>query len=170
VNVLLEAFRIVRREVSDARLLIVGDGPKRGWIEGFAQGAGLQDAITLTGWVDHRALPGLVARMDVATAPYPEAETSYFSPLKLYEYLAVGRPVVASRIGQAAEVIRDGVNGVLTRPGDPVALARALLALRAEPERALRLGRAAAVEGARHCWTRNARAVVDITKSLGRAA
>ncbi|MFQ5565298.1 MAG: glycosyltransferase family 4 protein [Paracoccaceae bacterium] len=170
IDILLEAFRQVRRQAPDAHLLIVGDGPKRGWAEGFAQGAQLDDAITMTGWIDHAALPGLIARMDVATAPYPPSQNSYFSPLKLYEYLAVGRPIVASAIGQTAEVIADGVNGILAPPGDADALAGALLALRADRDRAARLGRAAAVEGARHSWTRNARAVTDLAARLGRAA
>ena len=124
----------------------------------------------MTGWVDHSALPGLIARMDVATAPYPPSENSYFSPLKLYEYLAVGRPIVASAIGQTADVIKDGINGILTPPGDAAALAEALLALRANPARAAALGRAAALEGARHSWTRNARAVTKLAATLRRAA
>lgn len=170
IDVLLEAFRLAREEAPEAHLLIVGDGPKHGWVEGFTHGARIADATTMTGWVDHAALPGLIARMDVATAPYPASENSYFSPLKLYEYLAVGRPVVASALGQAAEVIRDGVNGLLTPPGDPRALADALLALRADPERAARLARAAAEEGARHSWVRNARAVVDLAARVRQTA
>lgn len=170
IDVLFEAFRLVRARAPEAHLLIVGDGPKRGWAEGFAQGALMDGAVTMTGWVDHDALPGLIARMDVATAPYPPSENSYFSPLKLYEYLAVGRPVVASAIGQTADVIADGVNGLLTPPGDAAALAEALLALRADPARAARLGRAAAAEGARHSWTRNARAVIDLAANLREAA
>ena len=170
IDVLLEAFRLVRKRVPEAHLLIVGDGPKHGWAKGFARGARLEDAVTMTGWVDHADLPGLIARMDVATAPYPPSENSYFSPLKLYEYLAVGRPVVASAIGQVAEVIRDGVNGVLTPPGDSGALAEAVEALRADPDRAARLASAAALEGARHSWLRNARAVVDLAARVRQAA
>lgn len=170
IDVLLEAFRLVHEKVPEAHLLIVGDGPKHGWAKGFARGARLEQAITMAGWVDHAGLPSLIARMDVATAPYPLSENSYFSPLKLYEYLAVGRPVVASAIGQAAEVIEDGVNGVLTPPGDAGALAEALLALRADPDRAARLAAAAAAEGARHSWIRNARAVVDLAARVRQAA
>jgi len=170
IDVLLEAFRLVRQQAANAHLLVVGDGPKRGWAEGFAKGARLEDAITMTGWVDHTALPSLIARMDVATAPYPPSENSYFSPLKLYEYLAVGRPIVASAIGQTADVVKNGINGLLTPPGDAVALADALLALRADPVRAARLARAAAIEGARHSWTRNARAVAELAARLRRAA
>ena len=74
VDVLLEAFRRFRASEPRARLLICGDGPKRGWIEGFVAGADLGDAVILTGWVDHARLPSLIARMDVATAPYPASD------------------------------------------------------------------------------------------------
>ena len=170
IDILLEAFRLVHEKLPEAHLLMVGDGPKHGWAKGFVQGAGLMDAVTLTGWVDHDALPGLIARMDAATAPYPPSDNCYFSPLKLYEYLAVGRPVVASAIGQSAEVIRDGVNGLLTPPGDAAALAEALLGLRADRARAARIADAAAAEGRRHSWSRNARAVVDLATRLRQAA
>ncbi len=81
-------------------MLIVGDGPMRGWIEGFLTGTRLAERAVLTGWVPHDVLPGLVARMDIATAPYPQLNDFYFSPLKLFEYMSAGRAIVASRIGQ----------------------------------------------------------------------
>jgi glycosyltransferase involved in cell wall biosynthesis len=81
--------------------------------------------------------------MDVAVAPYPPQAEFYFSPLKVYEYMAAGLPVVASRIGQIEEAIRDGVDGVLCPPGDPEAFAAALLRLADDPLLRARLGRAA---------------------------
>lgn len=161
VDTLLAAFRTLRKNVSNAHLLIAGDGPKRGWIEGFVAGADLQDAVTLTGWLDHDALPPLIARMDVATAPYPAAEDHYFSPLKLYEYLAVGRPVVASDIGQTAGLLTGSDAACLLPPGDAHALSRCLADLAHDPERRAHMAAASAVEGRRHDWTDNARAVLQ---------
>lgn len=166
VDVLLSAFRHLKLRLPEAHLLIVGDGPKRGWIEGFVQGAGLMESVTLTGWQPHDALPGLLARMDVATAPYPQSDNHYFSPLKLFEYMASGRPIVASRIGQTADVIRHGQNGLLVPPGDPDALVEALLALRIDPELARRLADAAAEESKKHDWKRNAQAVLDAVSAV----
>lgn len=170
VDVLMTAFRDLKSRMPEAHLLIVGDGPKRGWIEGFVQGAKLTDSVTITGWQPHEALPGLIARMDVATAPYPQSEQHYFSPLKLFEYMAVGRPIVASRIGQTTEVVVDGRNGLLVPPGDAQALAEAVAALRAQPETARRLAAAAAEEGRKHSWRRNARAVLDAVRALRKVA
>ena len=164
LDTLLPAFRAFRDHVPSAHLLVVGEGPRKPWVEGYAAGAGLEDAITLTGWVGHDDLPGLIARMDVATAPYPAAEGHYFSPLKLYEYLALGRPIVASRIGQTAQVLDGTDTAMLVPPGDPVALTEALLRLANDRALAARLARNSAIEGRRHDWTDNARAVVDLAR------
>jgi len=170
VDVLLDAFREVHATIREARLLLVGDGPERRWIDGYLTGAGLGQVALCTGWVDHRQLPGLLAAMSVATAPYPPSDDFYFSPLKLFEYLAVGLPVVASRIGQVAETIEHGASGLLVAPGDSRALARALMCVHAEPWLKARLARSAAAEGARHSWTGNAEAIVELARRIRRAA
>lgn len=170
VDTLLQAFSTFRESEPRAHLLICGDGPKRGWIDGFVAGAGLSDAVTMAGWVDHAALPGLIARMDVATAPYPAAEDHYFSPLKLYEYLAMGRPVLASDIGQTAELLSGSEAAQLLPPGDVGALTDALHALCADPARRAAMSAASAAEGARHDWTRNAAQVVEIAQNKRAAA
>ncbi len=170
IDHLLEGFRIVRESLPNAHLLIVGDGPQRGWIEGFVRGARLRDAVTMTGWLPHEALPAAIAAMDVAVAPYPSLDQFYFSPLKLFEYLAMGRPVVASGIGQIAEVIAGGENGLLVPPGDPARLANAIVNLHGDRALAGRLAAAAAEEGARHDWLRNARMVLALGNTFRKAA
>lgn len=170
VDTLMKSFRQLHETEPNARLLVVGDGPKRGWIAGFAEGAGISNSLSMTGWVGHDKLPQLVASMDVATAPYPAAEDSYFSPLKLYEYLALGRPIVASDIGQTGALIRHGQSGLLVPPGDHQALAAGLLELYRDKNLARKLSRNAAEEGERHSWIRNAKAVLALSKASRRAA
>jgi glycosyltransferase involved in cell wall biosynthesis len=159
---LLRAFRLVLREHAAARLLIVGDGPMRAWIEDQAGRLSLDDRIHVTGWVPYRDLPRLLNRMDVAVAPYPAFDDFYFSPLKLFEYLAAGRAIVASSVGQVAEIIADGVNGLLAGPGNPQHLAHCLC--RALDDRSLRkrLGRAARTTAKRYSWASNARKIVEL--------
>ena len=92
-------------------------------------------------------------RMDVACAPYPARGSGYFSPLKVYEYLAAGLPVVASAVGQLPAALDGGRLGRLVRPGDAGALAAALAELRADAGRRAELraaGRRAVLE--RHTW------------------
>jgi len=146
----------------DAHLLIVGDGPDRAALTDRAEAAGLSDRLTVTGWVPHARLPGLIARMDVAAAPYPASARHYFSPLKLYEYLALGRPVVASDIGQTAALLAPTGAGALVPPGDVAALADALHRIATDPQHRAGLTKRAADLGRRHDWTSNAARVIDL--------
>ncbi|SEF17498.1 glycosyltransferase family 4 protein [Jiangella alba] len=160
VGVLAHAFALLRHECPEARLLVVGDGPGAPGLRASLEASGCAGSAELTGAVPPSAIPALLRTMDVATAPYPADAGAYFSPLKVYEYLATGLPVIASRTGQLPKVVRDGVDGVLVPPGDPAALARELIRLRRDPGRRRRLGRAARAGVERHhTW----RAVVTRT-------
>jgi len=130
VELLVEAFARVRQSVPQARLLLVGDGPTRPAVEAMIEKLGLAHAVTITGFVPQVRVPKLLAAMDVAVIPYPQLpQELWFSPLKLYEYMAAGKAIVASRDGQVAQVIQDGYNGVLVEPGNVQELAMAITAL-----------------------------------------
>ncbi|MFK5635281.1 glycosyltransferase family 4 protein [Ornithinimicrobium sp. LYQ103] len=140
------------------RLRLVGDGPVRTDVEQQAARHGLD--VEMVGAVAPQDIPAALQGASIAVAPYPASQDHYFSPLKVYEYGAAALPVVASRIGQLPQVVEDGRTGVLVPPSDPVALARAIDALAADPERARRLGRAARERmEAHHTWA----AVLDAT-------
>jgi glycosyltransferase involved in cell wall biosynthesis len=143
LSTLIEAFQLLQCDDPQARLLIVGDGPERSSIEEQLIAANLHSRVRLTGAVDPSDVPGLVASMDVAVAPYPFMRHFYFSPLKVYEYMAAGRPIVASRIGQLNDLIDHEVTGLLCDPGSAVDLARALNRLRIDPALRQRVGMAA---------------------------
>lgn len=140
------------------RLVIAGAGPQEESLRTLAGdlfGEG-HLAVEFTGAIAPEEIPLLLRSFDVAVAPYPPASEAdqYFSPLKVYEYLAAGLPVVASAVGQIPAVIADGQTGVLVPPGDVAALAAALLALEADPAQRARLGAAARDSAvAHHDWT-----------------
>jgi glycosyltransferase involved in cell wall biosynthesis len=160
---LVEAFALLHRGAPNARLLIVGDGPERPRLEADLAALGLLHVIHFTGAVAPIAVPGLLASMDVAVAPYSKPRGFYFSPLKVYEYMAAGLPVVASRIGQLAELLRDEDNGLLCPPGDEAALAAALERLRRDRALRERLGRAArATVINAHTWSAVARRILGL--------
>ena len=124
VDVLIEAFARVAQP--NWRLLIVGDGPCRADLEAQVHSLPNPERIYFTGAVPHDRIPGYLAAMDIAVAPYRTVEDFYFSPLKLFEYFAMGKAVIASDIGQISQVIRHGENGLLTEPGNANSLAEAL--------------------------------------------
>lgn len=163
LDVLAEAFARLHERAPGSRLLIVGDGPLRARLTADLDARGLAAAATLTGAVDTARVPALLGAIDVAVAPYPSREGFYFSPLKVYEYMAAGLPIVASAVGQVAEVISDGRNGLLCPPGDAVALARALDRLRLDGALRSRLGRAARASAVRkHTWAAAAGRILEL--------
>jgi glycosyltransferase involved in cell wall biosynthesis len=112
-------------------------------------------------------VPELLAGMDAAVAPYPNLKPFYFSPLKVYEYMAAGLPVVASRIGQLDGLIQDRVNGLLCPPEDAAALAAALDELGNDPRLRQRLGEAARATVVReHSWEAVARRLLRLAGVL----
>jgi glycosyltransferase involved in cell wall biosynthesis len=143
LSILVEAARLARDACADIRLLIVGDGPEREALDAELTAAGLADVTELTGAVESPEIPSLIARMDVAVAPYPDLRDFYFSPLKIMEYMAAGCAVIASRIGDVDGLISHEVDGLLCPPGDARALADAINRLQRDPDLRASLGYAA---------------------------
>ncbi len=159
MEILVESFRILCQRLAGVHLLIIGDGPMREWLRGYVRGAGLDDVVSFIGWTPYEEVPSFLACADIAVAPYPALDDFYFSPLKLFEYLAMGKPVVASALGQIETVLRHGRNGLLVPPGDPMALADALERLCLDEALRHRLARAAPEAVAGRRWEDNAREV-----------
>jgi len=161
--VLIEAFRQLHTNAPAARLLIVGDGPERASLTAMVDDYGLSEAVRFTGAVTHDAVPALLSAMDVAVAPYPNLPDFYFSPLKVLEYMAAGVPVVASRIGQLRDLIRQNVSGILCPPGDAATLAAALFSLWRHPFTRFQLAQAAHANVLRHhTWDAVANRLIQV--------
>ncbi|GAA2030287.1 glycosyltransferase family 4 protein [Pseudokineococcus marinus] len=140
----------------DLRLRLVGDGPDRADLEGLVRRLGLEDVVVLEGW---RGADD-VARMLRAARALVLPSLAEGLPIALMESLAVGRPAVVSAVAGVPELVRDGENGWLVPPGDPVALAGALRrALAASPEELARMG----AQGAR-----DVRRLHDVDRSAER--
>jgi glycosyltransferase involved in cell wall biosynthesis len=153
LDVLMEAFACFRALVPRSQLLIVGQGPEMESLQQRAAALGIEESVRFTGAVAPDMVPEMLGLMDVAVAPYPEVPDFYFSPLKVYEYMAAGLPVVASRIGQLTELIVDGYDGVLCPPGDAAKLCDALFYLHGDPGLRDQMGQAARTKvRAHHTW------------------
>ena len=160
---LIEAFRTLHRSDPNCLLLVVGDGPGGSRLSEELAGSEIGTAVILQGSVQHSEVPSQLRLMDVAVAPYPHLSDFYFSPLKVFEYMAAGLPVVTARIGQLATVIEDDMNGLLYSPEDSRALGEALLRLRASPPLRQRLGNAARNTALqKHSWDCRVKSILEI--------
>lgn len=123
---LLEAWPLVLAAQPRAWLLIVGEGSERDSLEAEAASLGISDRVVFTG--RREDVPAVTAALDVSVLPsYREAQG-----LSVLEAMALGRPVVASRVGGIPEMIEDGVSGLLVPPNDREALASAIVRLLAD--------------------------------------
>jgi glycosyltransferase involved in cell wall biosynthesis len=164
VEILADAFRKLALDPC-FHLLIVGDGPRAAIIEALAED--LPGRVTFLREVRHGEVPSYLRAMDIALAPYPMLDRFYYSPLKVLEYMAVGRAVVASRIGQLGDLIEDGVTGVLVPPGDDSAIVNAVQRLAANKDLRHSLGaRAAAQVVSTHTWTRSASRIIEFAREI----
>src|SRR6185503_7628942 len=153
VDVLLEAIA----RLPGARGLIIGGHPAEPDLartKATATRLGIAERVTFTGLVEPARVPELLTQADVLVLPNPASaiSTRYTSPLKLFEYMAAGRPIVSSDLPSIREILRDGVNALLVPPGDPSALAAAIDRVLTDPELAARLARAALDDVPNYSW------------------
>lgn len=146
-------------------LLLVGDGPARPALEALAQSLGVADRVRITGVVGRDEIRNVVAAFDVALQP---AANAYASPLKLFEYLALGRAIVAPAQPNLLEVLRDGEDAVLFDPTRSDGLEAALSRLVHNPQLRHALGaRAATLIAQRgYTWQANAQRVAALSSAL----
>jgi glycosyltransferase involved in cell wall biosynthesis len=165
---LAEAAKRIQNPQQRCHFVFVGSGEQRAQTESIIEDSTVN--ATFTGSIAHEKVPAYLDACDVLASPHvPSTDGSEFfgSPTKLFEYLAMGKGIVASRLGQVGEVIIDGENGLLVEPGDADELAHAIDRLAADRGLRQRLGEAArktAVE--RYTWRHNAARVFDAMRAM----
>jgi glycosyltransferase involved in cell wall biosynthesis len=161
LEMLLEAVRGLARETPGVRLLLVGEGPACTDLQRQADAEELRSRVVFTGPVPRDEIPQHVAAMDVAVQP---SATTYACPMKLIEYMALGRCVVAPDQANVREILEHRADGLLFRAGDAGALREALSLAVSDGELRAKLGRAAAATVARRGlhWTGNARRTLEL--------
>jgi glycosyltransferase involved in cell wall biosynthesis len=141
--VLFAALAAARRERPDLRLTLIGDGPERAALTAECAALGIADIVTFAGYQSQDAVAAALRR--AATLVLPSFAEGV--PVVLMEAMAAGRPVVATRVGGVAELVEDGVSGLLVPPGDDRALAAAILRALRDDGRMGAAGRAAVAAG-----------------------
>jgi glycosyltransferase involved in cell wall biosynthesis len=145
----------------DLRFLVVGDGPARADVLAHASQRGVGERVEITGVVERDDVAAQVARFDIAVIP---GLTPYSSPLKLFEYMALGRAIVAPDTANIREILTDGVDALLFDPAVGGGMEAAILRLCEDAGLRGRLGGAARtrIDEAGLTWGRNAERVVGI--------
>ncbi|MBW6499459.1 MAG: glycosyltransferase family 4 protein [Bacteroidales bacterium] len=128
IDILIEAAPLVLEKIPDTRFLLVGDGPMRIAWEKKVQEKDVQSRFIFTGHVPYQEVPNYIGAMDVCVAPHHQ-ETNQASPVKLFDYMASGRPIVASDIDVVREIVKDSGCAILPEPGDAKSFAQGILFL-----------------------------------------
>jgi len=158
VKYLLEAFKQVKQEIPNSRLIIVGPGTRlRGKYEKHVMRNGLKDVI-FTGLVPYEELPRYYKTADVFCAPATGRESF---GIILLEAMAVGKPIVASNIEGYASVVSHGVDGLLVPPADKGSLAQALISLLTDGSLRQEMGVKGRTKALEHSWEQIAQKVLN---------
>ena len=167
VDVLVEALA----RVPQARLVVVGglEGePDLVRVRALCERLGLKDRVEFKGTVPPADVARELARAAVVAVPFLRSAMTerHTSPLKAFEALAAGRPVVASDLPSSREVLRHGETAWLVPPGDPAALADGLRRVLEDRALALRLAQGAFADAPRYSWDARGRALADVLREV----
>jgi glycosyltransferase involved in cell wall biosynthesis len=170
VDVVLQALA----QVPHARGLIVGGHEREPDLERLRRltgELGIGERVTFTGLVEPGRVPELLARAFVLALPNPASaiSTHFTSPLKLFEYMAAGRPIVASDLPSIREVLADGDTALLVAPGDAQALAAAIRRLDEDRTLAAELAGRALARSRDYSWSRRAERLETLFDDVVRA-
>lgn len=167
VDVLIRAMKHLPAE----QLVVVGGGSRLEELRRLAEEEGVAERISFVGHVSHREIPDYLSRMGIAVLPnLPSGPSKFTSPLKLFEYMASGIPVVASDIPVFHEILRDGENALFFEAGDPVMLAEAIRKVLSDPGLAGRISRTAREDARNYTYARRVERFTDALAQLKTAA
>lgn len=167
VEYLIKAAPLILKEISNTKFLVVGDGSMKEELIILAAKAGVADNFIFTGAVPYEEVPKYINASDVCTVPKKPLKSGY-SPLKLYEYMACGKPVVASNLS-GFEILEQNEAGILVEPENPEDLAKTIIKLLKDEklrEETGKNGREYVVKN--HSWERVARRVAEVCESVVR--
>jgi len=173
VEVLAKSVKAVVAEKPFAHFVLIGDGKLRDTVEKILEADRVSEHVTLLGSVPHELVPKYLSLCDILLSPHVDnvdGSTFFGSPTKLFEYMGLGKSIIASSVGQIKDILQDGKNGILVPQKDEKALAEKIIFLCENPDWRYMLGNAArehAVE--KYSWKENARRVIDVYEKIKKA-
>jgi len=165
-ELVIEAARVVLETRPGVTFMIVGDGYLRDHLVAMARDLGLEDRVLFVGSVPHAEVPYYMAAADVCVAAFADSEvTRCKSPLKIAEYLASGKPIVASGVGEVHIMV--GEAGLVVPPGDAGALAEGVVRILGDQGLKMGLGRRARARAeSTFGWGRTAASLVAAYETI----
>jgi glycosyltransferase involved in cell wall biosynthesis len=149
------------KDNENIRLLIIGDGNERESIEKEIKSLNIEEFVHISGFIPHDEVPGALNLLNITLAPYKEIDNFYFSPLKIFEYMAAGKPVIAPPYGQITELVTQNT-GILLSKNSNEELQKAIIELANNPEKRSALGKNARVYIEENfTWKRNAMKIAE---------
>lgn len=163
VDNLLKFIKTILSKHENVSFLLVGTGPLKESLEKELEEEMAAGRVVFPGYVEHKDIPSYLVAMDIVLAPYPRLEFFYYSPLKLFEYMAAGKAVIASKVGQISEVVTENDNGILVEPGNFDQMLEKALELIRDEEMRIRLGaNARKTIEEKYTWTKTAEAISQL--------
>ena len=171
-EVLAKAVKGVVMKNPNVHFLFVGDGSTMPQVRGIVAASKMEGHVTFTGLVPQDEVPLYLAACDILASPHvpnPDGTPFFGSPTKLFEYMAMGKPIVASRLDQIGEVLADGDNALMVEPLDVNGLVERILLLASDEKLRTSLGKKAREDAlSKHTWERNVQRVIEKLKSMRR--
>ncbi len=164
LDLLLETLSELIGEGLDLSLVVVGDGVMKSTWEKHAQELEISQHVSFVGRVSWQEVPQYLAGFDIGYSGQVQLQMGkmYLSPMKLYEYMAMAKPVIASAFEDAQRLVSDGNTGFLFQPGNKNDLKRALLEAYQKREKLSEMGQLARAEIVNHhSWTARVQALVE---------
>lgn len=167
-EILAKSVKMVISINPKIKFLFVGDGQRKKDAEEILRKDNMLSHCTFTGIVSPEEVASYLLASDILVSPHvgnPDGTPFFGSPTKLFEYMLSGKPIIASRIGQIAEILEDGKNSLLVEPGNSKELAEKIIYLASHPDAGKRLGENAKKEALeKYVWKRHAE---EILKGMG---
>jgi len=163
LELLLDAFQLSGLALQGVKVILIGDGQAMPRLKAYVVQHRLERDVIFTGPLPHAEVPGYVDLIDIAVQP---AANEYCCPMKIFEYMALGKPIVAPRQENIQEILREGEEAFFFSPGDAASMAAALKKAAADPTAARQVGERGRQAIARRgfLWRENAKRVLE---SLG---
>ncbi len=170
VEILAKSVKLITQRIPDAIVFFVGDGMLRPKIEEILKSDNVENKAIITGMQPFELMPKFIAACDVVVSPCVQTDNStefFNSPIKLFEYLGMGKPIVASKVGQQSYVIENEINGLHCQQKSPEDLAETIFKLYKDPDLSRRISNQARREAVeKYNWINNSKRIIEVYNKM----